>query len=127
MPVVATPPSEDLRRGRVSPANRSSIIHRSMEAPMIRKLTAFLAAATITLVAHQAFARCDIKNDTKWSFTIESGNTSNQRVGSHTSTSIASGKIVGKSDDGKTIGGFCKDGDKLIIKDEKGAPVLMPQ
>ena len=78
-------------------------------------------------LGRQASASCAIHNDTSWSFTVTSGNTSNQRVGAHTQTSIAAGKIVGKSKEGKTIGGFCKDGDKLEIKNEKGVPILVPK
>ena len=77
-----------------------------------------------SMFSSTAFATCRIKNETKWSFTIESGNVSNQRVGSNTTTSIASGKVKGKSDDGKTISASCKDGDTLVIKDERGIPVI---
>ncbi len=77
------------------------------------------------LVAADAHASCSIHNDTGWSFTVTSGNTSNQMVGSHTQTTIADGKIVGKSKEGKTISGFCKNGDKLEITDDHGVPVLM--
>jgi hypothetical protein len=48
-------------------------------------------------------------------------------VGSHTQTHIASGKIIGKSKEGKTIGGVCKDGDELEIKNERGVPILIPK
>jgi hypothetical protein len=78
-------------------------------------------------LARPASAGCSIHNDTSWSFTVTSGNTSNQQVGAHTQTSIAAGKIVGKSKEGKTIGGFCKNGDKLEIKNEKGVPILVPK
>ena len=71
-----------------------------------------------------AAATCSIHNDTGLSFTIESGNTSNQRVGAHTQTSIASGKITGKSDNGKAIAGVCKDGDKVEITEKDGNPIL---
>lgn len=87
-----------------------------------------IAIAVVGLsLGRQASASCSIHNDTSWSFTVTSGNTSNQQVGSHTQTSIAAGKIVGTSKEGKTIGGFCKDGDKLEIKDEKGVPILLPK
>jgi len=79
----------------------------------------------LLLSASNATAGCSIHNDTNWSFVVTSGNTSNQMVGSHSQTSIASGKVVGKSKEGKTIGGFCKDGDKLEITDDHGVPVLM--
>jgi hypothetical protein len=86
---------------------------------------AIAAAVTTLTVAHAAWAGCRIHNDTKWSFKVESGNTSNQSVGSHTTTSIAAGKIKGvDAKAGKTISGSCKDGDSLQIKDEGGIPVL---
>jgi hypothetical protein len=81
--------------------------------------------AVLVLSTSAAIAGCSIHNDTKYAFTVTSGNTSNQQVGSHTQTSIAPGKIVGKSKEGKTIGGFCKDGDRLEIKEEQGVPILM--
>ena len=84
-------------------------------------------AASLLLSASYASASCSIHNDTGYSFTVTSGNTSNQSVGSHTQTSIAAGKIIGKSKEGKTISGFCKDGDKLEIKEEQGVPILMPR
>jgi len=90
----------------------------------LRLLAGLFAAAVVSAVAADAYAGCRIANETKWSFTVESGNTSNQRVGSHTTTSIAAGKIIGKSDDGKSISGSCKDGDSLVVKEEQGIPVL---
>jgi hypothetical protein len=91
-------------------------------------MKAFIAVAafvTSMTVAHAAYAGCRIHNDTKWAFKVESGNTSNQSVGAHTTTSIAAGKIKGvDAKSGKTISGSCKDGDSLVIKDDKGIPVL---
>jgi hypothetical protein len=86
-------------------------------------LAAVLATSFASLgVAH---ANCRIHNDTKWSFTIESGNTSNQRVGAHTTTSIADGRIAGKSDTGNvTISGSCKNGETVEVKEDRGVPVL---
>jgi hypothetical protein len=94
------------------------------------KLSTLLGSACVLsalLRSTSAFAGCSIHNDTDWSFSVTSGNTSNQSVGSHSQTSIAPGKIVGKSKEGKTIGGFCKDGDKLEITNDHGVPVLMPK
>ena len=93
----------------------------------IRSLLCSAAMLGLMLQASYAAASCSIHNDTNYSFTVTSGNTSNQMVGSHSQTSIAAGKIVGKSKEGKTIGGFCKDGDKLEISDDHGVPVLMPK
>ncbi|MBI5543620.1 MAG: hypothetical protein HY901_07015 [Deltaproteobacteria bacterium] len=92
--------------------------------------TAMLLSLVVvsSLLSASAFAgRCDIKNTTSKSFTIESGNTSNQRVGGNTSTSINAGKIVGKADGGGGVGGFCKDGDKIKIVEDKGVYMIMPQ
>jgi len=91
----------------------------------IRTLLCLTSMFGLLLLASYAAAGCSIHNDTNWSFVVTSGNTSNQQVGSHSQTGIASGKIVGKSKEGKTIGGFCKDGDKLEITDDHGVPVLM--
>ena len=77
---------------------------------------------TLAVIASAA-----INNETGYSFTVSSGNTSNQSVGAHTTTTIASGTIVGKSKEGKTFGGSCKDGDSLVVKEEKGVPILMPK
>lgn len=92
-------------------------------------MKAFIAIAaavtSLTIASHAAWAGCRIHNDTKWSFKVESGNTSNQSVGSHTTTTIAAGKIKGvDAKAGKTISGSCKDGDSLQVKDEGGIPVL---
>lgn len=85
-----------------------------------------LAAAVVALTASSAaYASCRIHNETGYSYTIESGNTSNQRVGSHTTTSIASGKVKAKSDDGKhNFGGSCKDGEEVVVKEEGGVVVM---
>ena len=88
-------------------------------------MKAFLLAFAITLVPVAVHASCRIHNDTGWDFKVESGNTSNQGVGAHTTTSIAAGKIKGvDSKSGKTISGSCKDGDNLEVKDDHGIPVL---
>ena len=89
-----------------------------------RHILGILVATVGVFLGADVWAGCSIHNDTSWSFVVTSGNTSNQQVGSHSQTAIAAGKITGKSKEGKTIGGFCKDGDKLEIKDEQGIPVL---
>jgi hypothetical protein len=94
---------------------------------MIRFIAGALAVGSALVVPQVALANCRIHNDTSYSFTVESGNTSNQSVSSHSETSIAAGKIIGRSKEGKTVGGFCKDGDHLEIKDDHGVPILMPK
>jgi hypothetical protein len=74
-----------------------------------------------------AMASCRVSNETGYKFTVSSGNVSNQRVGAHTTTTIAAGKIQGKSDDGKTISGSCKDGSDLVIQEKNGVPLLLPK
>jgi hypothetical protein len=93
----------------------------------IRFIACVLAVGGALVLPGAARASCRIHNDTNYSFTVESGNTSNQSVGSHTETSIAAGKIIGRSKEGKTVSGFCKDGDQLEIKDDHGVPILMPK
>jgi hypothetical protein len=93
-----------------------------MPIPIVLASSLFAALVFSTSAAR---AGCSIHNDTKYAFTVTSGNTSNQSVGAHTQTSIAPGKIVGKSKEGKTIGGSCKDGDRLEIKEEQGVPILL--
>lgn len=87
------------------------------------------AAVSAVLFAAPALAsgRCTIHNETGYSFTIESGDTSNQRVGGHTETTIDAGKIIAKSDEGKAAGGHCNDGDRIKIVEEDGAVMIMPQ
>ncbi len=89
-------------------------------------IIAAVAFASITVAAVPAvWAGCRISNETKWDFKVESGNTSNQSVGAHTTTTIAAGKIKGvDAKAGKTISGSCKDGEQLKIVDDKGVPVL---
>lgn len=84
-----------------------------------------LAIATLALGASStSFARCHISNETKYSFSVESGHTSNQSVGSNTTTTIDDGKIKAKSKEGKSFGGSCKDGDTLVVKEEDGIVIM---
>ena len=93
--------------------------------PGMKTLVASAVFVVATLAAHSASASCRIHNDTGWDFKVESGNTSNQSVGAHTTTSIAAGKIKGVDQkSGKTISGQCKDGESLEVKDDHGIPVL---
>ncbi len=91
----------------------------------MKPLLASILAASTLLAAHLASAGCRIHNDTGFDFKVESGNTSNQSVGAHTTTTIASGTIKGvDAKAGKSISGSCKDGDELEIKDDHGVPVM---
>jgi hypothetical protein len=75
-----------------------------------------------------ASARCNIHNDTGYSFTVESGTTSNQRLGGHTTTTIAPGKVIARSDDGKhSFGGMCTDGMTVEVKEDHGVVIMMPK
>lgn len=84
----------------------------------------FLLALAAAFSASPAFARCSIHNDTGESFTIESGNVSNQRIGAHTQSSINAGTIKAKADSGKSVGGSCRDGDSVEIKLSGGVLVI---
>jgi hypothetical protein len=91
----------------------------------MKTLIALTIAAGTALASAPAWASCRIHNDTGFDFKVESGNTSNQSVGAHTTTSIAAGTIKGKDEKAKvTISGSCKDGDSLEVKDDHGVPVL---
>ncbi len=92
---------------------------------IVRFVIAAAVAVGLGAAARTASASCRIHNDTSYSFTVESGNTSNQSVGAHTETSIAAGKIIGRSKEGKTVSGFCRDGESVEIKDDHGVPILM--
>jgi hypothetical protein len=85
-----------------------------------------IAAATLAF-APAARANCRVHNDTKYSFEVASGHTSNQLVSSHTTTTIDAGKIIGKSKDGKSVGGFCRDGEEIEIKEDQGVPMIVPK
>jgi hypothetical protein len=81
-------------------------------------------AGLFATAAAPAAASCRIQNDTGTTFAVSSGNTPNQRVAAHTTTTIAAGKVQGRSEDGKTISGVCKDGGDLLIKEKNGVPLL---
>ncbi len=91
----------------------------------MKTLIALAIAAGTTLAAAPTWASCRIHNDTGFDFKVESGNTSNQSVGAHTTTSIAAGKIRAVDEkSGKSVGGSCKDGESVEITDDHGTPVL---
>lgn len=81
----------------------------------------------LTIGMSRAAASCRISNETKYSFVVASGNVSDQRVNAHATTTIAAGKVAGKSPEGKSVSGSCKDGGDLVIKEKNGVPLLMPK
>ena len=91
----------------------------------MKHLASLVIVAATSFAAAPTWASCRIHNDTGFDFKVESGNTSNQSVGPHTTTSIAAGTIKGEDKKaGKTISGSCKDGDEVEVKDDHGVPVL---
>jgi hypothetical protein len=78
----------------------------------------------VLLAGAPAAASCRIKNETGYTFAVASGNVPNQKVGARATTTIAPGKVQGRSDEGKTISGVCKDGGDLVIKEKNGVPLL---
>ena len=93
------------------------------------RLTVTVCVVSGLLVAggSRAAASCRVTNETGYAFTVSSGNASNQRVGAHATTTIEAGKIQGKSPDGKTVSGQCKDGGDLVIQEKNGVPLLLPK
>jgi hypothetical protein len=81
----------------------------------------------LALAAGPASASCRVSNETGYTFNVSSGNVSNQRVRAHATAAIEAGKIQGKSDDGKTISGSCRDGGELVIQEKNGVPLLLPK
>jgi hypothetical protein len=90
-------------------------------------ITLCIVSGLLAAAGSRAAASCRVSNETGYSFTVSSGNVSNQRVGAHTTTTIAAGKVQGKSPDGKTISGQCKDGGDLVIQEKNGVPLLLPK
>jgi hypothetical protein len=78
----------------------------------------------VALGVRPAAASCLVKNETGYAFTVASGNVPNQRVGAHATTTIAPGKVQGRTEEGKTISGICRDGSNLLIKEKNGVPLL---
>ena len=88
------------------------------------RTTSILIGGLILISAAPVAASCRITNETATTFMVASGNTPNQRVGAHATTTIAPGKVQGRSDDGRQIAGVCKDGGDLVIKEKNGVPLL---
>jgi hypothetical protein len=80
-----------------------------------------VAAVLITLsLSANAYASCQIKNETSKDFTVEYGNVSNRSFGANNVDTFPAGSISGKSKDGASFSGSCNDGDRLVIKEENG-------
>ena len=90
-------------------------------------LLGLVAGGLLTASATRARASCRITNQTSYDFVVASGNVADQRVKAHGITTIAPGKVQGKTDEGRSISGACKDGGDLVIKEQNGVPLLMPQ
>jgi hypothetical protein len=86
-----------------------------------------VASGLLAAAPSGAAAACRVTNETGYTFTVSSGNAANQRVRAHATAAIEAGKIQGKSDDGKTISGSCKDGGELVILEKNGVPLLQPK
>ena len=86
-----------------------------------------VVVAGASLVAPAARASCVVTNETGFDFVVSSGNSPNQRVAPHATTTIEAGKISGKSPEGRTISGSCKDGARLVVQEKNGVPLLLPK
>jgi hypothetical protein len=83
--------------------------------------------AGVSLVAAEARGSCVVTNETGYEFAVSSGNSPNQKVRAHGTTTIEAGKIAGKSAEGRTISGSCKDGESLTVQEKNGVPLLLPK
>lgn len=89
-------------------------------------LVLMLAGGVMLVGAARAHASCVVKNETGFEFVVSSGNAADQKVGAHATTTIEAGKVSGKSPEGKTISGVCKDGSRLVVREKNGVPLLLP-
>jgi hypothetical protein len=87
----------------------------------------FVMVAGASLVSAAAHGSCVVTNETGYEFVVSSGNAPNQKVGAHATTTIEAGKIAGKSAEGRTISGSCKDGARLVVREKNGVPLLLPK
>ena len=87
----------------------------------------FVLVAGTSLFATAAHASCVVTNETGYEFVVSSGNSPNQKVSPHATTTIEAGKISGKSPDGRTISGSCKDGARMVVLEKNGVPLLLPK
>jgi len=94
---------------------------------MLRFAVMFFVASGLLAGSSRAAVSCRVTNETGYTFTVSSGNAGNQRVRAHATAAIEAGKIQGKSEEGKTISGSCKDGGELVIREKNGVPLLQPK
>jgi hypothetical protein len=92
----------------------------------MRLVLVLVLAGGVLTVAH-AQASCVVTNETGYEFTVSSGNAADQKVAPHATTTIEAGKISGKSPEGRTISGSCKDGARLVVQEKNGVPLLLPK
>ena len=85
-----------------------------------------LALGLALVGMEQARASCLVTNETKYEFVVSSGNSSNQKVKANATTTVEAGKVSGKSEEGRTISGSCKDGARLVVREKNGVPLLLP-
>jgi len=98
-----------------------------MRASALPRALAVVAFIILAATSAPALCACRVFNDTNYSFTVESGNTSNQVVTPHSHTTITPGKVIAKSREGKSFGGYCKDGEEVVVKEEKGVVMMLPR
>jgi hypothetical protein len=94
---------------------------------MARARWVLVAVMGMSLAASTARASCVVTNETGYEFVVSSGNSPDQKVAAHATTTIEAGKISGKSPEGRTISGSCKDGARLVVREKNGVPLLMPK
>jgi hypothetical protein len=87
----------------------------------------FVLVTGMSLFAAAAQASCVVTNQTGYEFVVSSGNAPNQKVAAHATTTIEAGKISGKSPEGRTISGSCKEGARLVVVEKNGVPLLLPK
>jgi hypothetical protein len=92
-----------------------------------RWIAAAALGGALAVLGGTATASCLVKNETGFSFVVSSGNVSDQKVNPHATTTIEAGKVSGKSPEGRTIAGTCKDGSSLVIIEQNGVPLLKPK
>jgi hypothetical protein len=95
---------------------------------MKTRMGVMLGALGLLLLGRgSAMASCVVTNQTGFTFVVSSGNLANQQLKPHATTTVEAGKILGKTEDGRTISGSCRDGGQLVVKEKNGVPLLLPK